>query len=238
MSCGPYQSQQNAHRPNSLNDVSTRSNQWSRESSIARAILNACGFQEITTKTRHGQKHFCYTGNFCGKRCYSKQQKRKRYFLRRSKKSVFFFWKGDFKKKKTNSKHDERTSFLFRCQMTEIQKIYSWSGVKHVFLRQKKRSIYLVWKNKIEKKHKKKSETNQKGDRTKKVLQKGMNKWKRSFFPKKNEKWMRFKKKRFREKINKHKLKKHGENNSENALKKRNNNSNNKESKTQKERTN
>ena len=48
MSCGRDQWQQNAHGPNSLNYVTTRSN--SQESSIARAILNACGFQEITTK--------------------------------------------------------------------------------------------------------------------------------------------------------------------------------------------
>ena len=45
-------------------------------------------------KMRYGQKHVCVKSNFCGKRCYSKQQN----FLRRSNKSHFSRKKKDFKK--------------------------------------------------------------------------------------------------------------------------------------------
>ena len=51
-------------------------------------------------KMRYGQKHFCYKGNFCGKRCSSKQEKKvKRDFLRRSK-NQFFFLKNGLKNRK------------------------------------------------------------------------------------------------------------------------------------------
>ena len=145
MSCGPNQWQQNAHRPNSLNNVTTRSNSQESLRSRARSSTHV-DFKRLPTKMRHGQKHFCYTGNFCGKRCYSKQQKKEKVFSKKIKKTVFFFERGISKKKK--SKHDERTSFLFRCQMTEIQKIYSWRELNKCCVKKKGR-VYLVWKNKI-----------------------------------------------------------------------------------------
>ena len=65
-------------------------------------------------------------------------------------------------------------------------------GVKTSVFVSKKSHVYLVWKNKIEKNTGK--EWNKKKDRTKKVLQKGMNKWKRSFFQKNRGDFVFFKK--------------------------------------------
>ena len=94
---------------------------------------------------RYGQKHVCVKSNFCGKRCYSKQQKKdgKSNFLSRSNKSHFFKKKKDFKKQ--IRKMMKELLFLFRCQITEIQKIYSWKGLNKCFwCKKKKRSRYLV----------------------------------------------------------------------------------------------
>ena len=57
--------------------------------------------------------------------------KKEKGFSKKIKKSVFFEKKKGFQK--TNSKNDERTSVLFRCQITEIQKIYSWKGFNRCF---------------------------------------------------------------------------------------------------------
>ena len=81
---------------------------------------------------------------------------------------IFLFKKKGFQK--TNSKNDERTLFLFRCQITEIQKIYSWRGLNKCFGVKKKGLVILFERTRLKKK-KKKSET-KKGDRTKKSFTK------------------------------------------------------------------
>ena len=137
-------------------------------------------------KMRYGQKHVCVKSNFCGKRCYSKQQN----FLRRSNKSHFSRKKGF---QKTNSKNDERTLFLFRCQRTEIQKIYSWKGLNKCFGVKKKGLFILIEKTRLKKKEK---EWNKKRWSDKKNLQKGMNTWKKFGFSRKKRRFF-FKKKGF-----------------------------------------
>ena len=77
-------------------------------------------------------KTFLLQRQFLWKRMlFKKTKKKKMDFLRRSINSVFFFDEGISRKQ--FRKKDERTSFLFRCQMTEIQKIYSWSGLNRCF---------------------------------------------------------------------------------------------------------
>ena len=71
--------------------------------------------------------------------------KGKRDSLRRSKNSFFFLKKGISKKKKKQiRKMIKELFFLFRCQITEIQKIYSWKGPNKCFLCQKKGHVCLV----------------------------------------------------------------------------------------------
>ena len=139
---------------------------------------------------RHGQKHFCYTGNFCGKRCYSKQQKRKRDFLRRSKKSVFFFfWKSDFKKKQIRNMMEELL-FFSDVKWQKFRKYILGFGLNKCCVKKKRSRLSCLkeqdWKTNIRKRVKQK-----KGDRTKKSFTKRDEQMKKEFFfffPKKNEK--------------------------------------------------
>ena len=156
---------------------------------------------------RHGQKHFCYTGNFCGKRCCSKQQKRKRDFLRRSKKSVFFFFERGISKKKNKFETWWKNFFSLQMSNDRISENIFLEGFKQVLCQKKKVAFILFERTRLKNQHKKKSETKKKEIEQKKVLQKGMNKWKRSFFKKmKNKGFFFFKKvSQKKKKLKKHK---------------------------------
>ena len=180
MSCGRDQWQQNAHGLdcfNHVNYVTTRSN--SQESLRARARSSThVDFKrlprnEIWTKTLLLQRQFLW------KECYSKKTRRvKRDFLRRSKKSVFFF----FEKRISKKKIEKWLTNFFSFQMSNERNSENifLEGFKQVFLCQKKGLVYLVWKNKIEKQRKKKSET-KKGIEQKKFYKNGWTNEKKIF---------------------------------------------------------
>ena len=61
--------------------------------------------------------------------------------------------------------------FLFRCQVTEIQKIYSWKGLNKCFGVKKKGHVILFESTRLKKKNDKKSET-KRGSNKKKFYKK------------------------------------------------------------------
>ena len=147
--------------------------QWSREPSIARAILNACGFQEITTKWEWTKTFLCQKQFLWKKMLFkTKKKKKKSNFLRRSNKSHFFRRK---KKRISKNKFEKWWKNSFSVQMSNNRNSENifLEGFKQVFWGQKKRSRYLVWKNKIEKKKKEKSETKKTVIEQKKFYKKG-----------------------------------------------------------------
>ena len=99
-------------------------------------------------KMRYGQKHFCYTGSFCGKGCYSKQQKRKRNFLRRS---IFFFERGISKKK---IEKWLKNFLSFQMSNDRNSENIFQERIKQVFLCQKKVTFILFERTRL-KNHKK-----------------------------------------------------------------------------------
>ena len=133
-------------------------------------------------KMRCGQKHSCVKSNFCGKNVIQNNKKGEKGFSKKIKKISFFLFEKRISKK--NIEKWWKNSFSFQMSNNRYSENIFLEGFKQEFWCQKKRSLYFVWKNKIEKKEK---EWNKKGDRTKKNLQKGMNKWKKFCFSKKNK---------------------------------------------------
>ena len=153
MSCGRDQWQQNAHGPNSLNYVTTRSNGQESLRSHARSSTHVdfkrLPQNEIWTKT------FLWHKQFLCKKMLFKTTKKENKNSKKTKKIISCFWKG-FQK----NKFEKWLKNFFSLQMSNKFRKYILGGLQTRVFCVKKRSRYLVWKHKIEKNtHKKRSET-------------------------------------------------------------------------------
>ena len=105
---------------------------------------------------------FCWKSNFCGE------------FSARFRKFKIFVEKKGFH---TQKKRKTMKDFCLRHRTTEIQKMSSWRDETSGFSAKRKINLSCSkehdWKKKVR---------NNKGDKTKTHLQKGMNKWKKVFF--------------------------------------------------------
>ena len=176
-SCGRDQWQQNAHGPNSLNYVTTRSSSQESLGSRARSSTHV-DFKRLP-RNEAWTKTFLLQRQFLWKRMLFKTTRKvKRDFLRRSKNQFFCFWKNGFFSKTKKIEKWLKNFCSFQMSNDRNSENIFLEGFKQVFLTPKKGLVILFERTRLKKKRVKQKN----GDRTKKVLQKWMNKWKKFCF--------------------------------------------------------